>query len=219
MRRWVLRLRNRSPASLPLSRLERAGFSIQCPLGAGRRSLRSVRVTGGGSGPEPVVFDPFYRVWEEKEGAVPSSGCQNVPVWRPGGCFQAETGALGADSVRPEVETEEPASRWLADPSGTIPYPTSKSNGLRAIGSPSLAELPVLQKKKKKKAKNFTRIANWRDRNPEFASWGISIFMPTWPSGDLNPTSQCQAFCGTLQFGDDRTLDHTILPLAATLPF
>lgn len=48
---------------------------------------------------------------KEQEREVPNSGCRNVPVWRHGGCFQAETRALGADGVRPEAKTEEPASR------------------------------------------------------------------------------------------------------------
>lgn len=50
---------------------------------------------------------------KEQEREVPSSGCRNVPVWRHGGCFQAETRAVGADGVRPEAKTEEPASRQL----------------------------------------------------------------------------------------------------------
>lgn len=71
-----------------------------------------MRVTGGGAAPSPWCLTR-RSVCEKKrkEQEVLSSGCGNVPVRRPGGCFQAETGALGADCVRPEVKTEEPASR------------------------------------------------------------------------------------------------------------
>lgn len=54
---------------------------------------------------------PVKKSLEEE---VRSSGGRDVPVWRPcGGCFQAETGALGADSVHPKPEAEEPARRQL----------------------------------------------------------------------------------------------------------
>lgn len=59
-----------------------------------------------------------------------SSGCRNVPVRRPGGCFQAKTGALGADGVRPETETEEPASRQLVPAMArSSRTPDGKTNG------------------------------------------------------------------------------------------
>lgn len=48
----------------------------------------------------------------------------------PLGCFQAETGALGADSVRAEVETEEPASRQLVPAMACSSRPPDgKTNG------------------------------------------------------------------------------------------
>lgn len=78
-----------------------------------------------------MVFDPFDGAWKEKEGGgLPRSDRRNVPVWRPGGCFQAETGALGADGVRPEAETEEPASRQLVPAMAcSSRTPDGKTNG------------------------------------------------------------------------------------------
>lgn len=74
--------------------------------------MRSVRVEGGGAGPAPwCVTHLSVRKKKGKEEG-PSSGGRNVPVWRPGGGgFEAEVGALGADSVRPKPEAEEPARR------------------------------------------------------------------------------------------------------------
>lgn len=67
---------------------------------------------------------------KRKERELPRSGRRNVPVWRPGGCFQAETGAPGADGVRPEAETEEPASRQLVPAMAcSSRTPDDKTNG------------------------------------------------------------------------------------------
>lgn len=62
---------------------------------------------------------------------VQSSRCRNVPVWRPcGGCFEAEVGALGADSVRPKPEAKEPAPRQLVPAMACSPRtPDDKTNG------------------------------------------------------------------------------------------
>lgn len=190
----------------------------QClfPGSSGPVSLSNVHLGRGGGACVVCVWREGERtraraVWpvrrcgrKRRSGKVLSSGCRNVPVRRPGGCFQAKTGALGADGVRPETETEEPASRWLADPSGTTPYPTAKSKGLGALGSQSLAELPRPSEKQKTKKLPITGILNWRDTNPEFASWGTGTFIPTWPSRDVNPRSQCEAFWESLYFGDNR---------------
>lgn len=66
---------------------------------------------------------------EEEE--VQGSGCRNVPVWRPGsGCFEAEAGALGADSVRPRPEAEEPSPRQLVPAMAcSSRTPDDKTNG------------------------------------------------------------------------------------------
>lgn len=90
-----------------------------------------MRVTGGGADPSPWCLTPS-AVCEKKrkEPELPRSGRRNVPVWRPGGCFQAETGALGAVGVRPEAETEEPASRQLVPAMAcSSRTPDGKTNG------------------------------------------------------------------------------------------
>lgn len=114
MRRGAPRLRSRPPVASPLLQLWQAGLAVQCTPGAGRRSLRRVRVKGaGGAGQGPGCLTRWYvRKKKGEEEEVQGSGCRNVPVWRPGsGCFEAEAGALGADSVRPRPEAEEPAPR------------------------------------------------------------------------------------------------------------
>lgn len=78
--------------------------------------MRVKRASGGAGGahwPGPTVLTcRSVRKKKGKEEEAQSSGCQDVPVWRPGsGCFVAEAGALGADSVRPRPEAEEPAPR------------------------------------------------------------------------------------------------------------
>ena len=73
-----------------------------------------MRVKGaGGTGQGPRCLTCRYVLKKKgKEEEVQSSGCRNVPVWRPGGgCFEAEADALGADGVRPRPEAEEPAPR------------------------------------------------------------------------------------------------------------
>lgn len=68
--------------------------------------------------------------WGRGRESQGESDRRNVPVWRPGGCFQAETGALGADGVRPEAETEEPASRQLVPAMAcSSRTPDGKTNG------------------------------------------------------------------------------------------
>ena len=92
-----------------------------------------VRVKGaGGAGQGPGRLTHWYvhkKKGEEEQ--VQGSGCQNVPVWRPGsGCFEAEVGALGADSVHPRPEAEEPAPRQLVPAMAcSSRTPDDKTNG------------------------------------------------------------------------------------------
>lgn len=77
------------------------------------------------------MFDPCVAALEERKEEVRSSGCRNVPMWRPGGgCFEAEAGTLGADCVRARLEAEEPAPRQLVPAMAcSSRTPDDKTNG------------------------------------------------------------------------------------------
>ena len=61
MRRGAPRLRSRPPVASPLLQLWQAGLAVQCTPGAGRRSLRRVRVKGaGGAGQGPGCLTRWY---------------------------------------------------------------------------------------------------------------------------------------------------------------
>lgn len=116
MQSWVLGLRRRKHFPFPGSS-KPAGLANAHPELEGGVCVECVCAElSGAEGGEWAGAQGVWPVsaWEERKEEVLSSGCRNVPVWKPGsGCFEAEAGALGADSVRPRPEAKEPASRWL----------------------------------------------------------------------------------------------------------